>query len=281
MVSKNFKNRLTISFVGIFLILTFIYLSPFGLYKWLFTAVMAGSIGLALWEFYNITEPNGYRPQKILGVGFSIIYIFSLCAESIHPIARALPEAVLGLALISSFLYYFSKGDSPFVNLAMTFFGLFYLTIPLGCLVSINFMFPSDAVQDGRCWLLYVFSVTKLTDTAAYFTGKLLGKTPLAPYISPKKTIEGALGGLLVGIITSVIFYLTAQSCMSLTFWQSLALGGAISLLAQVGDLSESLLKRDMKVKDSSQLPGLGGFLDIVDSLVFTAPMIYIYLKLT
>jgi phosphatidate cytidylyltransferase len=283
-LSHNLKQRLLFSFFGILLILTIIYYSPFGIFKLVFTSMIATVIALALWEFYRITQVNGYRPQSILGIGFSIAYIFALYLNHLNPLANAIPEAVLGLTLITSFLYFFIKGEQPFVNLAITFFGIFYLTIPLGCLVSIDFFFPSDSTQDGRWWLLYVFSVTKMTDTGAYFSGKMLGKTKLAPYISPKKTWEGALGGFVWGTLTSYGLYLAANhfyanSPLNLTLWQSLWVGATTSLLAQLGDLSESLLKRDMKVKDSNQLPGLGGFLDIVDSLVFTTPFIYVFLK--
>jgi phosphatidate cytidylyltransferase len=145
-------------------------------------------------------------------------------------------------------------------------------------------MFPFGSIQDGRWWLIYVLAVTKMTDIGAYFCGKLFGKTKLAAYISPKKTIEGSLGGLIIGIVTSYVFsegmhgWLTPLP-MILTVSQSIWLGGITSFLAQFGDLSESLLKRDMGVKDSNQLPGVGGMLDMMDSLVFTAPFIYIYLK--
>lgn len=277
MLSQNLKQRLLFSFFGILFILMIIYYSPFGFFKFLFTSTIAAVIALSLWEFYRITKINGYQPQSMLGIGFSIAYIFSLYLDNLYPLNHALPEAILGLSLVTSFLYFFIKGTQPFVNLAITFFGIFYLTIPLGCLVSIDFFFPLDSVQDGRWWLFYVFSVTKMTDTGAYFSGKSFGKTKLAPFISPKKTWEGSLGGFLCGIATSLCLHFSGV--VNLTIWQSLWLGGLTSLLAQLGDLSESLLKRDMKVKDSNQLPGLGGFLDIVDSLVFTAPLIYIFLK--
>lgn len=276
-ISRNFQQRVLVSLLGTILILTLIYYSPYGIFQILFTSMIASVIGLALWEFYHLTKINGYHPLSCLGIGFSIAYIFALYLNHLYPLANAIPEAILGLTLIASFLYFFMAGESPFVNLAITFFGIFYLTIPLGCLVSINFFFPENSSQDGRWWLLYVFSVTKMTDIGAYFLGKTVGKNKLAPYISPKKTMEGAIGGVFLGILTSYCLYLFAP--LNLTLWQSLWLGGLTTLLAQLGDLSESLLKRDMKVKDSNQLPGLGGILDIVDSLVFTTPLIYIFLK--
>ena len=167
-------------------------------------------------------------------------------------------------------------------NLAITLFGIIYLTLPISCALRINYFFPEQAAQDGRLWLAYVLLVTKMTDIGAYFCGKTLGKNKLAPSISPKKTIEGALGGLGAALITSLIFTLLASTLtiFPMSFLQSIWIGIAMSVLAQLGDLSESLLKRDAGVKDSSHLPGLGGMLDIVDSLIFTLPLMYLLLKM-
>lgn len=283
-ISKNLKQRLAVSILGIAVLIVVIYFSPYGLFKLLFALLMAGVIGMALWEYYHIAKANGYQPQAGIGILFTFLYIFGLYANSLWPYHHAVPEVILGLMLVAGFTYYFIRGSDPFVNLAITAFGVFYLTIPLGCFFDINYFFPPESEQDGRWWLFYVLAVTKMTDTGAYFIGKSYGKTQLAPYISPKKTYEGAFGGLVSGIMTSFCIYAAAhifysQPPLGMTLLQSLWLGVLMSLLAQFGDLAESLLKRDMGVKDSNQLPGLGGFLDIVDSLVFTAPLIYIFLK--
>ena len=97
----------------------------------------------------------------------------------------------MGLTLIAAFLYYFFKGTDPFVNIALTSFGIFYLTLPLSCVLYIIYFFPSDSLQDGRWWLVYTIIVTKTTDMAAYACGKLWGARRLAPYISPKKNLGG------------------------------------------------------------------------------------------
>jgi phosphatidate cytidylyltransferase len=150
-------------------------------------------------------------------------------------------------------------------------------------MIRIAYFFSENSVNDGRWWLLYLLVVTKMTDTGGFFVGKKFGKEKLAPYISPKKTIEGALGGFLAGILSSVAIMFLASifdpGAFGLTFAQSIWLGAGISLCAQIGDLSESLLKRDGGIKDSNQMPGLGGMLDIMDSLVFSTPLVYIFLK--
>ena len=128
-----------------------------------------------------------------------------------------------------------------------------------------------------RQLLAYLILVTKSGDIGTYFIGKRLGKHSLIPRISPKKTVEGALGGLLFSVVVSLasIGFLPVFSLLHL-FVMGLILG----VLAQIGDLSESLIKRDCGAKDSGRtLPGLGGVLDITDSILFTAPIFYFYVK--
>jgi phosphatidate cytidylyltransferase len=122
-----------------------------------------------------------------------------------------------------------------------------------------------------------------MTDTGAYFTGKKFGKSKLAPHISPKKTIEGALGGMVFSLLTSLCFFFISDLfslSMQISFMESFVLGILVGVIGQIGDLIESLLKRDGGIKDSNQLPGLGGILDVVDSLIFTTPLIYFFLRI-
>lgn len=282
-LSANFKDRLIASVLGIIILLAAIYFSNSGFLSLFFLSIVAGSIGTALWEFYNIAKARGYAPLNGIGILFSIFYVFSIYLSTQIPSAFALPIIVIGLALISGFLSYFVKGTDPFINLAITFFGIIYLTLPLSFIVNINYFFPKGTPYDGRWWVFFLITITKMTDIGAYFFGKLIGSHPLTPYISPKKTWEGAVGGLLTAAIASFLFYLIphfTSGASFLSLGEALSLGIGISLLAQFGDLAESLLKRDLGVKDSNHLPGLGGILDILDSLVFTIPFVYLFLKI-
>lgn len=284
-ISRNFKYRLLAGIATIVVVLLCIYFSHYSWGKPIFVALTAGFILTALWEFYHIAQAKGYHPLSKIGIISTLIYLISVFWLTQSSMASGWPEAVLGLTMISSFLYYFIKGTDPFVNLALTLFGIFYLTLPLSCFILINYFFPEKSYHDGRWWLLYLLLVTKITDTGAYFCGKSFGSSKLAPYISPKKTWEGALGGTIIALLTSVgLYYATSiypHSPLGITFWQSIYLGVIVSLFAQLGDLAESLLKRDVGVKDSNHLPGLGGMLDVLDSLVFTAPLLYIFMKMT
>jgi phosphatidate cytidylyltransferase len=126
--------------------------------------------------------------------------------------------------------------------------------------------------------------VTKITDVGAYFVGRLWGKTKLSPTLSPKKTVEGAAAGFISAVIASILIHFAGRqffnSHFGLSFVESIWLGMLIGVFGQIGDLAESLLKRDAVVKDSNTLPGLGGVLDMVDSLLFTAPIVYFFIRM-
>jgi len=279
------QQRLIVGITGTILAFVIILLAPIPVFKPIFTSVIAATIGIAIWELLKIPAAKGFAPSDKLCIALGVIYAFSVAISTQFAFAKMLPEIVLLGSLVTGFLYYFIKGSSPFINMSITVFCLAYLAIPLSCLISIVYFFPADGHQDGRWWLIYLLMVTKMADTGGFFIGKRFGTQKLAPYISPKKTWEGAIGGLLAAILTSLILTLIAQfynhNAFGLNLWQSLLLGGLLGIIAQCGDLAESLLKRDGGIKDSSShLPGLGGVLDIVDSLVFAAPLMYIFIKI-
>lgn len=163
----------------------------------------------------------------------------------------------------------------------MTFFGFCYVVIPLSTIASVAF--TPVANDDLRLWLFYGFVLTKLADTGALFIGRFCGRHLLAPQVSPKKTWEGALGGILAGLLFSLSSVFIAQYYglrFSLTYPEALFLGIFLPLFGQIGDMVESLFKRDAGVKDSGSLPALGGMLDLVDSLIFTMPLLACFLRL-
>lgn len=279
------QQRLTVSSVGTLVALVFIFLSPIPAFKPFFTAAIAATICVAMWELYQIYRAKGVEPADKVGLTFGALYAFATALQTQYPGAAMLPELILLISLLSCFFYYFLRGTSPLFNLSATMFGIIYLAVPLGCLIRVAYYFSQDPLQDGRWWLFYLITVTKMTDTGGFFIGKKFGKEKLAPHISPKKTWEGALGGFCAAVLSSIAIKLLATifdvDAFGLTWWQSVWLGAGIGIFAQCGDLSESLLKRDGGIKDSNQLPGLGGVLDIVDSLVFSSPLVYIFLRVS
>jgi len=282
-ISTQLRNRLLFSTLLSVALLLLIYLSFDPIFKPVFALTIATVISLSLYEYYQISAKKGFPPLMEIGIVTGILYSFSIFFSLMYPVTLFLPPLVLGLSLFVSFLYFFYTDESPLVKLAITFFGLVYIAIPLSFTICINYFFPEGALQDGRWWLVYAIAVTKFTDTGAYFSGKLLGKSPLAPEISPKKTREGAIGGLLTAIVISVLLpfiaeMVTHKRVLQISLLESVFLGSILGFVAQIGDLAESLLKRDAGVKDSNQLPGLGGMLDIIDSLIFTIPLVYFFL---
>ncbi|MFZ3071630.1 MAG: phosphatidate cytidylyltransferase [Thermodesulfobacteriota bacterium] len=148
---------------------------------------------------------------------------------------------------------------------------LLYLAVPFSHMVLLLGLYK------GRYWLLFAFAIVWANDTCAYFTGRLIGRRPLSPVISPKKTVEGALGGIIGGV--TVAFILNKVFSLGLGIIEGAALSVILGAVSILGDLVESMIKRDAGVKDSGTLiPGHGGVLDRLDSLVFTVPVLYYYL---
>ncbi len=259
--------------------LAFTVINSFSPYLSVFVPLLAILLfGSALKEYYDIAKIKGYKPREKTAYSLTIAYIFAIYLGARAGYQDSLPLIALAIGLFALFSAFFFDGKNPLVNIAITLFGIIYLIIPLSCLLQINYFYRLDMIEDGRWWVFYLLAVTYTTDTCALFAGKFFGKNKLAPFISPKKTWEGAIGGLISAIAVSIA--LAQLSPISMTLTQGITLGTLLGCLAQVGDLAESLLKRDVGVKDSSKIPGLGGMLDVVDSLVFTSPIVYLYLKL-
>ena len=150
-------------------------------------------------------------------------------------------------------------------------FGLVYIALPL------SFLTPLREIENGQWWLLFLLIVIWSNDTFAYFIGRGLGAPKLASEISPKKTVEGAAGGIIGGAAVAVLFsYLAGMGLSPLNVF---VLAAVIGIVAMIGDLAESVLKRAAGVKDSGAIiPGHGGVLDRIDSLLFSVPLLYYYL---
>lgn len=281
-ISQQFKQRLLMGTLGVIGIAASIYFSFSSYFIPFFILINAGVISLALQEYYQLAQNKGFQPLTAFGIGLSIFYVLVVAIGLYDRSISALSSMVLLFSFLFLFLLFFKHKTLALGNLAITLFGIGYLTIPLSCALRINYFFPPHSLEDGRLWLGYVLLTSKITDVGAYFCGKILGKNKLAPSISPRKTVEGALGGLGAALITSVLYALIASHLggFHMTLFQSVWIGLTISVISQLGDLSESLLKRDAGVKDSSHMPGFGGMLDVVDSVVFTLPFVYLLLQM-
>lgn len=279
------KQRLIVGTLAAIFLFICIWLSAFPYFRPFFTLILSAVVGGAVFEYYKIAKGKGFLPLETIGITCSVLYVVAVFLSTQSKALNFMPEMILVLTGLIIFTNYLVKDQNPLANAAITFFGLVYLAMPLACLLNITYFFPANSVQDGRWWVVFLLVATKMTDTGAYFIGKSFGHHKLAPYISPGKTWEGAIGGFFASLLAAFLLYcfihfIYVTPPINLSLFHSLWLGGVLSVIAQFGDLAESLLKRDVGVKDSNQLPGLGGILDVVDSLVFTAPLMYIYLKI-
>ena len=182
---------------------------------------------------------------------------------------------VFGLLAILLKRMVFLEETSALLSASTTFFGVFYTAVLFSYLIRLyDLEVAGDKVGPLLVWLPILATWT--TDTAAYFTGLNLGQHQLAPQVSPNKTIEGALGG----IVGSILMTAGLSNLLMYDWWHGIWLGAIIGIVAQLGDLCESAFKRDAEIKDAGDLiPGHGGMLDRIDSLLFTLPVVYYYLE--
>jgi len=241
--------------------------------NWAFSLLASLMIGYALWEFFGLAEKKGIFVYKYFGVLIGMIVPLMVYFEMGTEGCITLEPFFIVIACLFTFVLLFIRRENSqaLVSIAVTMFGLLYIAWFFSFFVKLKFM------PHGTLLVVFLILVTKMGDVGAYFIGRFFGKHSLIPRISPHKTIEGTLGGLIFSIVTALAgkLYLPSFSITHL-----LMLGFLLGILAQVGDLAESLLKRDCAVKDAgNSISGFGGMLDIIDSLIFTAPIFYYYVK--
>ena len=281
----NLWWRLVSSSILIALILWTLFSAPL----WMFALVVIAFIALGLYEFFTMVRQRGiavHRPLSIwLGVIFAVLVAWRALGPGLSPAPPPLDERATMLnwawdifwpaTIVLLFLRQFTRENTfeALSSLATTLFGLAYIS------GLFSYMFYIRGFKANGAWLVcFLILVTKMGDAGAFGVGKLFGRHTLVPRISPKKTVEGFLGGLAASALTAGLAQPLVPH-LDGSIWRGLGLGLGLGLCGQIGDLSESLIKRDCQVKDAGQLfPGLGGVLDVIDSLLFTAPLFYAFL---
>ena len=244
------------------------------------TFLAAVSAGCA-WEFFRLARATGVDPIDPIGmpVAGALPLAVYAAAVGVYRPSLALP-AVAMLVVLGAVIWVRGTGGRPIGSAAATILGVLYT----GGLLSFGFALREHpyAVGDRAGTVLVAFPLvlTWASDIGAFFVGRAIGGRKLIPTVSPGKTVSGALGGLAVTVVAAwayVQFVLTPTALLTMSIVGSLIFGAVISIAAQVGDLVESLFKREADVKDSSRLiPGHGGLLDRLDSLLFVLPVAYL-----
>jgi len=244
-----------------------------------FTALMVVFGVLAALEFYRMVAGSKVSPLTCFGLVWVSLFILSRNSQLLSVLEPyfnpgLVTPFLLTTAVIPPLLWLLSRRqkEETFVTWAWTIAGILYIGWLLSNMVALR------GLEDGRNWVFFVLFVTWLSDTAAFFTGRKRGRHKLAPNISPGKTWEGAIGGIGGAIAMSVLFFTPTPFQLPLTYWQAIPLSIGVSILGQAGDLVESLLKRNMGVKDSGTLmSGHGGMLDRMDSIIFAGTLVYYF----
>ena len=244
-----------------------------------FVALVLTITGVSLYEFYRMTEAKGLAVPKLWGI-LSGLFLCLALSGRLHP-WLAFPERWLGtsaVCLILGLLLLLGQGKSSafLPSVCALLAGAVYVALPLGCFLLLREM--GEEVWKSKSYALLPYALTWLCDTFAYGVGRTLGRHKLVSTISPNKTVEGAIGGVLGAVAAG---FLSKLSFASYLGWvDAIALGVLVGIFGQVGDLIESAMKRDAGIKDTSRIiPGHGGVLDRFDSFLFTVPLIYFYLR--
>ncbi len=241
-----------------------------------FLAFVAVQVTIGLIEFYAMMRGRGLRPYRRLGI-LAALALLWICYQRHVPYVGFLTTAVLLLVLALELRR--PEARQRVEDIAVTCFGVLYVGWLSAHLVLLRELpwSAGTSYQDGAAFVLLAFFVTWSCDTGAFTIGKLFGRNRPWTAISPRKSLEGSLGGLVLAVVAALIARVWFAPFLRLG--DALAIGLLVGVFAQVGDLVESLLKRDASHGDSSDfIPGHGGVLDRFDSLFFAAPVVYYYL---
>jgi phosphatidate cytidylyltransferase len=268
--TRSVGQRVITSVIAIPIVLAFVWLGGW----WGFAAVTVVVI-LGIYELHSMMLHEGYHPLILISLALSILF---LVAAMLPQQRLLLLELGLSIALLITFplLFFRKKLEGAMVDWSLTLAIAIYLGWPLSLLPLLRGF--QVGVSNGFWWILTVLLGVWGFDTGAFFAGHFFGRHKLAPNISPGKTWEGVVGGLIISIAAALLF---TTWPLGVPWYLSIVLGILIGVAATLGDLAESLIKRQTHVKDSGQfMPGHGGILDRIDSLLFAVVVVFVFVQL-
>ena len=237
--------------------------------EWVYVAMIAVVASLALWELLTLGAHKGYPIYRVISVVLGLIILGTFLSDAV-----SVEAGVFATLLLIPAVYVF--GNSPLEEAlpatAVCTLGTLYIAMLAGALLRLRL----DFADSGPKLIFFLLIVVWACDAGAYYVGSKLGRRKLSPRVSPKKTVEGLMGGIVASVIAAVIIHFTFFPAFPLV--HAVIAAALLSVAGVIGDLAESLWKRSAAVKDSGTLiPGHGGFLDRLDSILFTAPLLYGY----
>lgn len=256
-------------------------------------ALLCAIATIAVLEFYQLLDAMVIPNFRIMGVIASILLIGGTWLSFTLKTAALAGEhelIILFVTIIAILIRQFPQknNDQPLATMACTLFGILYVPFLFNYFTKLAFAWECPTWLDpigptGRWLVFYLIAVVKFTDIGAFVIGSRLGRHKLIPRISPSKTWEGFIGGVAVGLLVSLCVYFMVGGhfgVITMRIYDAILLGIILPVVGTVGDLTESMLKRAANSKDAGRLlPGMGGALDVLDSLLFGAPALYMYIK--
>jgi phosphatidate cytidylyltransferase len=282
MAASETMTRLSVAVVLIPIAVGAVYVGG-----WLLGVVLAVFAVLGALELFRMAEQRGVAPFAAVGAAASAAFVLLATAKATHIAVWTSSWSVLILLALSSLvgaIWLRGVEGNPLLVVSATVFGAVYVGGLLAFGILLRHLPGVESAWHGTALVFAPVLLTWSSDTSAYFAGRTWGRRKLIPKVSPGKTVEGAIGAVVGTVLVAALYswVLGQFGTYRLDLGSAIVFGFVVSIAAQIGDLAESLLKRDAKLKDSGALfPGHGGVLDRFDSLLFTLPLAYLFFSAT
>jgi phosphatidate cytidylyltransferase len=255
---------------------------------WATAAFVAACVAVAIVELFDLLRAGGYTPRRGPGLATGLLLCAAATFQPFTPFDLTALALTLAVAGTLSYEILQRERSTSLLSWALTLTGAAYIGWLLSAFILLRQLdtplraapLAALGIPPGTAWVILVLAITWIQDSAAYFVGRTIGRTRMAPILSPKKTWEGFAGGLAASVLAALAA--TFVLGLPVSYGAAALIGAATGVTGPLGDLGESLIKRQIGVKDSGALiPGHGGILDRMDSLLFTAPTVYYMVLLT